>query len=74
MGHSHGTFVGKGIRSSWRPVGKPPLLAPREARVSAREARKRRKRVRQEHVRQEHVRRSRKAERKAERRRSVSGA
>ena len=67
--NSHGTIVGKGIRRSWRPVGKPPLLAPREARVSAREARKRRKRVRQEHVR-----RSRKAERKAERRRSVGGA
>ena len=49
--------VGKGNRRSWRPVGKPPLVAPREARVSAREARKRRKRVRQEHVR-----RSRKAE------------
>ena len=69
MNDSHGTIVGKGIRRSWRPVGKPPLVAPREARVSAREARKRRK-----HVRQEHVRRSRKAERKAERRRSVSGA
>ena len=68
MGLSHGTIVWKGNRRCWRPVGKPPLLAPREARVSAREARKRRKRVRQEHVR-----RSRKAERKAERKRSVSG-